>query len=98
MANQFREKQVPLMLLVSYGDSSPSSSNLGSSSGGNKMQSRLSSLENDMKAIKTDVAVIKSNYLTISDLHKELGSQTKWIVGIILAASGISLAIAKLIF
>ncbi|VEB69741.1 Uncharacterised protein [Providencia rustigianii] len=23
MANQFREKQVPLMLLVSYGDSSP---------------------------------------------------------------------------
>jgi len=37
---------------------------------------RIVKLETDMSSIKTDVAVIRSNYTTKEDLHKEINAQT----------------------
>ncbi|UMR29520.1 hypothetical protein MJ904_21025 [Massilia sp. MB5] len=40
------------------------------------MESRVSRLEADLAALKTDVAVIRSNYVTKEDLHKEINNLT----------------------
>lgn len=45
MANQFREKQAPLMLFVSYNDDSFKQHHQRVSHGGNNMNSKLNSLE-----------------------------------------------------
>ena len=51
-----------------------------------------------MASLVTDVAVIKSNYATKEDLHKEIGSQTKWIAATIIGTTGLALAVAKYLF
>ncbi|WP_256080391.1 hypothetical protein [Massilia sp. YIM B04103] len=40
------------------------------------MESHVSRLEADLAALKTDVAVIRSNYVTKEDLHKEINNLT----------------------
>lgn len=37
---------------------------------------RVGKLESSMTSVMTDVAVIRSNYATREDLHKEISSQT----------------------
>ena len=40
------------------------------------MEERVKKLEETLSAMKTDVAVIRSNYVTKEDLHKEISAQT----------------------
>ena len=40
------------------------------------MEARIAKLEDELFSIKTDVAVIRSNYVTKEDLHKEINAQT----------------------
>ena len=40
------------------------------------METRIEQLEKDMALVKTDVAVIRSNYCTKEDLHREISVQT----------------------
>lgn len=58
---------------------------------------RVSRLETGMESLRTDMAVIKSNYATREDMHKEFNVQTWRIIGAILAAAGIVFAAARLI-
>ncbi|WP_446471061.1 hypothetical protein [Xenorhabdus stockiae] len=62
------------------------------------MQTGTKQLEDDINSIKTDLAVIKSNYATKADLHEALGNQTKWIAATIIATASIAIAVSKLIF
>ncbi|POE03353.1 hypothetical protein [Pectobacterium odoriferum] len=55
-------------------------------------------LEDTMSDLCTDIAVIKSNYAKKSDLHEEIGKQTKWLAATIIATAAISLAAARFIF
>ncbi len=68
-------------------------------------EKRVESLEKGMSLIETDIAVIKSNYATRSDiaeLKSELTNaiitQTRWMMGFMATTAGISLAAAKYIF
>ena len=70
----------------------------GNGGGGDDMLERVKKLEEQMASLVTDVAVIKSNYATKEDLHKEIGSQTKWIAATIIGTTGLSLAVAKYLF
>ncbi|MGI4938350.1 MAG: hypothetical protein ACRYF5_16655 [Janthinobacterium lividum] len=51
---------------------------------------RVVKLEQDVSAMKTDVAVIRSNYASKEDLHKEMNAQT-WKIIIFVAGLGVSL-------
>ncbi|MDE9455564.1 hypothetical protein KKJ05_17735 [Xenorhabdus bovienii] len=62
------------------------------------MLQRIKELEKEVSTIKTDVAVMRSNYVTRAGLHEEIGKQTKWTAVTIIATAGISLAVAKFIF
>lgn len=66
--------------------------------GGGGMLERVKKLEDQMLGLVTDVAVIKSNYATKADLHKEIGKQTKWIAATIIATAVLCMGAAKLIF
>ncbi|WP_272520996.1 hypothetical protein [Providencia sp. PROV202] len=88
MANQFREKQTPLMLFVSYNDDSFKQPHQRVSHGGNNMDSKLNSLEkeinkmkNDLHEVKTNIAVIKSNYSTKEALAASANKIILWFVG-----------------
>ena len=67
----------------------------GGSGGGydGPMESRVKKLEDDLLAIKTDVAVIRSNYLTKHDLAEATNAQVKWIVGTAVVLGGMALTI-----
>lgn len=45
------------------------------------MDARITALEKDISAIKTDVAVIRSNYASKEDLHRELHGATWKVIG-----------------
>ncbi len=76
------------------------------------MEKLVSKLEADIYEMKMDIAVIKSNYVTKSDLyqeigkvhqdigriHQELSKQTKWIVAGMLSTAGLTLALARWLF
>lgn len=62
------------------------------------MLKRLEKLEDKVSSLMTDIAVIKSNYATKEDLHKEIGVQTKWIAATIIGTTGLALATAKYLF
>mgnify|MGYP004440977613 CR=1 FL=1 len=68
------------------------------SGGGDDMLQRIKTLEDKVATMATDIAVIKSNYATKEDLHKEIGSQTKWIAATIIGTTGLALAVAKYLF
>lgn len=69
----------------------------GDGSGGDMLK-RLEKLEDKVSSLMTDIAVIKSNYATKEDLHKEIGVQTKWIAATIIGTTGLALATAKYLF
>lgn len=70
----------------------------GGGGGDDVLEKRVDKLESDMSSIKENVAVIKSNYATREDLHKEIGAQTKWIAATIIGTVALAIAVAKLIF
>lgn len=72
----------------------PVDSNSGSGDDG-KMEARISALEKDMSAVKTDVAVIRSNYATKEDLHRELHAATWKIIGAITILVGAVFYLAR---
>ncbi|MFW1017359.1 hypothetical protein, partial [Cronobacter dublinensis] len=72
--------------------------NHGNGGGGDEMLQRVKKLEEQVTSLVTDVAVIKSNYATKEDIHREIGSQTKWIAATIIGTTGLALAIAKYLF
>jgi len=39
-----------------------------------KLEERVSTLENDTREMKTDIAIMRSNYVTREDLHREVGN------------------------
>lgn len=70
----------------------------GGNGGDNDMLERVKKLEDQILSIVTDVAVIKSNYVTKADLHEEISKQTKWIAATIIGTTAAALAVARLIF
>ncbi|WP_228723055.1 hemolysin XhlA [Limnobaculum xujianqingii] len=78
----------------------------GGNGGGNDMlEARVKKIEEDLHTIKTDIAVIKSNYSSKEDissirieLHQSISGQTKWVAATIIAVAGASLAVARFIF
>jgi hypothetical protein len=70
----------------------------GGNGGGNDMLDRVKKLEEQMLSLLTDVAIIKSNYVTKADLHEEISKQTKWIAATIIGTTAAALAVARLIF
>ncbi|MDT8895666.1 hypothetical protein RSO41_13495 [Halomonas sp. I1] len=66
------------------------------------LQHRVEQLETDMRSVREDVAVMKSNYATKSDiselraeLHSSLRQQTMWSIGTIIAMAGLVFAIMR---
>ncbi|HGK4852444.1 TPA: hemolysin XhlA [Yersinia enterocolitica] len=70
----------------------------GGNGGGDDMLERVKKLESQMLSLLTDVAVIKSNYVTKADLHEEISKQTKWIAATVIGTTGLALTVAKFIF
>lgn len=62
------------------------------------MEKRVSKLGADIHEMKTDIAVIKSNYANKSDLRQAINQQTKWIVAGIMSTAGLTLALARWLF
>ena len=65
----------------------------------------MSTLEQRVQRLETDIAVIKSNYSTKADIesvktemHKEINKMLIWLIGAMVAIAGLSLTIAKLFF
>ena len=77
----------------------------GGNGGGGNMDERIKKLEESMSNLKSDIAVIKSNYASKEDiatlrteLHQSISGQTKWLAATMLGITGLALAIAKFIF
>jgi hypothetical protein len=62
------------------------------------MEIQTSKQDVDLAAMKIDLAVIKSNYMTRSDFEEEIGKQTKWFTASLIATAGICLALARWMF
>jgi hypothetical protein len=59
------------------------------------MEARVKKLEDDLLTIRVDLAVVRSNYATKEDLHKELHNMTWKIIGSIALLCGIVFWVAK---
>ena len=61
------------------------------------MENRVSKLETDLTAIKIDLAVIKSNYATKSDLAVMESTILKWFIGTAIALTSLAFVAARFI-
>jgi len=59
------------------------------------MNERITAAERDLASLKTDVAVIRSNYVTKEDLQRELHDHTWRIIGPIAALTAAVFFIAR---
>jgi hypothetical protein len=60
-----------------------------------RMEARVKKLEDDLSALRTDVAIMRSNYVTKEDLHKELHATTWKIIGTFAVLCGTVFWIAR---
>ncbi|MGZ7030225.1 MAG: hypothetical protein ACXVG9_12945 [Terriglobales bacterium] len=59
------------------------------------MEARVRRLEDDLSVLKNDVAVMRSNYVTKEELHKELHAMTWKIIGTFAVLCGAVFWIAR---
>lgn len=69
------------------------------------MEEKMKLLEGKFEALLIDVAVIKANYATKTDIesvrkeiHTSINTQTKWVIGALFIALGVGLSAARLFF
>lgn len=69
------------------------------------MEERMKLLEGKVETLLIDVAVIKANYATKTDLesvrkeiHTSINTQTKWVIAALFVALGVGLSLARLLF
>lgn len=58
----------------------------GGNGGGDDMLQRVKDLEKDVQSMKTDIAVMRSNYATKTDVSDAKNSIILWVVGAVVMA------------
>lgn len=58
----------------------------GGNGGGDDMLQRVKELEKDVQSMKTDIAVMRSNYATKTDVSDAKNSIILWVVGAVVMA------------
>lgn len=73
--------------------------------GGSNLEARITKLEADVSSIKTDLAIIKETMATdsrVKDILIEMHANTTkticWLIGSMIAITGLAMTIAKFIF
>lgn len=61
------------------------------------MDARIANLEKDLAAVKTDVAVMRSNYVTRADLASMETTILKWFVATTFTLTALAFAAAKFV-